>query len=55
MDEILVGYEVHKTSGDYKFDGTVIAIITKKNGMIRYAVEDDRGLILIMNRGQLND
>ena len=55
MAEIKVGHEVHKTSGDYKFDGTVIAIFTKKNGMLRYAIEDDRGLILIMNRGQLND
>lgn len=49
-----VGKKVKKTSGDYTFEGEIIAIIQKLSGAIRYAVEDDRGLVLIMNEKQVN-
>lgn len=51
---IKVGHKVSKRTGDYEFDGVVIAIIHKRSGAVRYAVEDDRGLILIMNEKQIN-
>jgi hypothetical protein len=48
-----IGTKVAKRGGDYDFDGEVVAIITKKSGAIRYAVEDERGLLLIMNERQV--
>ena len=50
---ITEGYKFSKTTGDYSFDGEVVAIIKKKSGAVRYVVEDDRGLLLIMNKGQV--
>lgn len=47
------GHKFTKTSGDYTFEGTVLCGIEKLSGEIRYAVEDDRGLILIMNERQI--
>jgi hypothetical protein len=43
---------VVKDGGDYTFEGEIIGVFTKRSGAIRYAVEDDRGLILILNRSQ---
>lgn len=54
MSDNHVGKKVKKTSGDYTFEGEIIAIIQKLSGAIRYAVEDDRGLVLIMNEKQVN-
>ncbi len=48
------GHKFKKTSGDYTFEGTVLCVIEKLSGAIRYAVEDDRGLILIMNERQIS-
>lgn len=48
-----IGQKVRKRTGDYQFDGEIIAVIRKKSGAIRYAVEDDRGLVLIMNERQV--
>lgn len=53
MDEVYEGMIVKKRSGDYDFDGVVVAVIKKRSGAIRYAVEDDRGLLLIMNKSQV--
>jgi hypothetical protein len=50
---INTGHKFVKTSGDYTFEGEVIAVITKKSGAARYVVEDDRGLLLIMNEKQV--
>lgn len=47
-----VGRRVSKRGGDYEFDGEIRAVIPKRSGEVRYAVEDDRGLLLIMNRRQ---
>jgi len=48
------GSIVHKRGGDYEFDGQIVGTITKKSGAIRYVVEDDRGLLLIMNGSQIS-
>jgi len=47
------GDKVHKGGGDYTFDGTVIAVFEKLSGKIRYAVEDDRGIIHIFSESNL--
>ena len=38
---------------DYEFDGDIRGVVTKRSGAIRYVVEDDRGLLLIMNAKQV--
>ena len=48
----VVGLPVSKRGGDYEFDGEIRAVIPKRSGEVRYAVEDDRGLLLIMNARQ---
>lgn len=48
-----VGDRVIKTDGDYTFEGTVVAVIHKLSGAIRYVVEDDRGILLIMFESKL--
>lgn len=47
------GDRVYKDTGDYSFEGEIIEVLTKRNGARRYAVEDDRGLLLIMNEKQI--
>ena len=42
-----IGQAVRKVGGDYTFEGTVIGVFFKKSGVVRYAVEDDRGVIHI--------
>jgi hypothetical protein len=53
MLDFCVGETVEKTTGDYRFVGTVVAVVHKLDGQIRYVVEDDRGLLLLMSSGQL--
>jgi len=48
-----VGDLVSKAGGDYRFDGTVIGVFTKLSGLVRYAVEDDRGVIHIYSAKNL--
>lgn len=49
----LVGNLVSKTSGDYKFDGVVVAAFQKTSGQTRYVVEDDRGILHIFSAKNL--
>ncbi len=49
-----VGDKVRKTSGDYKFSGTVVSVFFKKSGAVRYVVENDDGLLFIFNGSQLD-
>jgi hypothetical protein len=44
---------VAKTSGDYKFDGIVVAAFQKLSGQTRYVVEDDRGILHIFSAKNL--
>ena len=58
MEEFRRGDVVRKDSGDYVFIGTVVAVfnkLAKQNGeaAVRVVVEDERGLLLIMNPSQL--
>ncbi len=49
-----VGDRVYKTSGDYKFVGEVRSVFTKKNGIVRFVVEDDiYGMLHIYNESNL--
>lgn len=50
---IEIGSQVKKVGGDYRFDGVVISIFEKLSGQIRYAVEDDRGVIHIYSAKNL--
>lgn len=52
-DVLFPGAKVSKTGGDYRFDGTVIGVFKKISGVIRYAVEDDRGVVHIYSRKNL--
>jgi len=47
------GDKVKKTEGDYTFTGTVVVSFFKFSGQLRYVVEDERGLLLIMSPKQL--
>lgn len=49
-----VGDFVEKTTGDYRYAGTVVGVIHKLSGEVRYVVEDSRGLLLILNARQLH-
>jgi len=44
-DRFNVGDKVIKDSGDYKFEGVVVAAFYKLSGAPRYVVEDDRGIL----------
>ncbi len=48
-----VGDEVYKDSGDYTFAGWVVSRYTKRSGVIRYVVEDYRGLNFIFPESSL--
>lgn len=48
-----VGDAVEKIGGDYRFEGTVVAVFAKRSGAIRLVVEDGRGLLFIFNETQL--
>lgn len=48
-----VGHKVEKTGGDYTFVGIVVARFEKLSGMIRYVVEDDRGILHIYSAKNL--
>lgn len=47
------GDQVEKSVGDYRFQGVVVGVVRKLSGEVRYVVEDDRGLLLILNERQL--
>lgn len=53
MIQFHVGDHVFKEGGDYTFVGVVVAVFAKLSGEVRYVVEDERGLLLIMNFRQL--
>jgi hypothetical protein len=52
-DTLKVGDLVIKTKGDYSFRGEIVAKFKKRSGAVRFVIEDDRGLLLIMNILQL--
>jgi hypothetical protein len=44
---------VSKVGGDYIFDGLVVAAFRKMNGVWRYVVQDDRGILHIFSAANL--
>lgn len=44
---------VIKEGGDYRFEGEIVSIFKKKSGVWRYVVENDDGMLMIMNATQL--
>jgi hypothetical protein len=54
MEEVFkTGDPVSKKGGDYRFDGVVVAVFAKLSGVIRYVVEDDRGVLHIYSAANL--
>lgn len=47
------GDPVKKSGGDYQFSGNIVTSFLKRNGALRYVVEDSRGLLFIFNHNQL--
>lgn len=54
MAKFMEGDHVRKVTGDYTFDGVVLAKFYKLSGLLRYVVEDDRGCVHIFNESQLD-
>jgi len=50
MNEIKVNDKVRRVNSDYEFIGTVVSVFEKTSGLVRYVVEDDRGVLFIWNR-----
>jgi hypothetical protein len=48
-----VGDRVRKDSGDYRYEGEVVAVFTKSSGVVRLVVENDDGMLFIFNESQL--
>lgn len=48
-----VGDKVLKFTGDYKLEGEVRAVFTKKDGKIRYVVEHEPGFLHIYSEANL--
>lgn len=44
---------VIKDSGDYRFAGKVVAVFQKLSGAWRYVVENDAGILMILNETQI--
>lgn len=47
------GDRVHKDRGDYCFEGEVRSVVVKRSGAIRYVVENNEGLLLILSENQI--
>ena len=50
MGDIGIGDKVRRVNSDYEFVGTVVSVFTKTTGLVRYVVEDERGVLFIWNR-----
>lgn len=53
VNDIKVGDKVERVNSDYKFIGTVVSKFNKTTGQIRYVVEDDRGVLFIWRRDNM--
>jgi hypothetical protein len=49
MPILKVGDRATKVDGDYRFVGEVRAVFTKCNGVIRYVIENDDGILHIFS------
>jgi hypothetical protein len=53
MARFTEGQRVVKETGDYKFEGEIRSVFSKRSGAIRYCVENDEGIIHIFSEHQL--
>ncbi len=53
MTTINIGDKVKKITGDYEFVGVVVAKFEKTNGLIRYVVENENGILHIFSEKNL--
>ena len=53
VNDIKVGDKVQRVNSDYKFIGTVVSKFNKTTGQIRSVVEDDRGVLFIWRRDNM--
>lgn len=49
-----IGKLVSKTGGDYTFTGDIRAVFTKRNGVVRYVVENDDRVLHIFSAANLS-
>lgn len=54
MRDLRVGDRVEKVSGDYEFVGFIVAKFNKRNGLIRFVVENDQGILHIFSEKNLS-
>lgn len=52
-DVIKIGDSVMRVNSDYEFVGTVVSVFQKTSGLTRYVVEDDRGVLFIWRRDNM--
>jgi len=48
-----LGDYVIKDSGDYTFEGWIVAVFHKRSGMVRYVVENPAGILHIYSEKNL--
>lgn len=53
MEKIIEGDKVKKVTGDYLFEGVVVAAFKKLDGKERFVVEDDRRALHIFSAANL--
>jgi len=51
MNEL--GRRIKKIGGDYRFEGEIVAVFNKRNGAVRYVVENDDGILHIFSAANL--
>jgi len=47
------GDKVSKVGGDYRFEGVIVAKFAKLSGVVRFVVEDDRGVLHVYSEKNL--
>jgi hypothetical protein len=53
MKELKIRQTVRKVTGDYVFEGYIVSKFKKRNGMVRYVVENYQGILHIFSRQNL--
>lgn len=48
-----LGDRVQKTTGDYRYNGVIVAKFKKLSGVERFVVENHDGMLFIFNENQL--
>jgi hypothetical protein len=50
---MIEGQKVEKVGGDYTFVGIIVSKFQKLSGVVRYVVEDDRGVLHVYSEKNL--